>query len=423
MRSFDVAVIGGGLSGLVAANLLADAGKSVVVLEKSAQIGGRAMTIKKGGALFNLGGHALYQGGEAYAILRGLGLELAGNPVSTQYSAVWMNKVYPMPSNLPKLLTSPLITWSGKLELATLMVRLGKVDTQLLMNTSLRDYTENAIRDPMVRHIFYSLCRTSTYITDPDAQIAGLVIRQVQRGLKDNVLYLHGGWQTIVNQLRQRATRSGATIVEQQRVTSIEHDGCVRALQLGEGDRIDVGCVISAISPSDTYQLLNNASSTSLHLWRSEARPAYAACLDLSLKRLPVEKRNIALGLDLPVFFSNHSFSANLSDDGTSVIHLVKYNGCKKGDALEDRRLLEDTMSVLHPDWRTQLVSEQFLPNMTIVNGYSHIGQSDRCPGPAVPEVPGLYVSGDWASHGEMLADAAVASAKRAAQCVLSGKS
>lgn len=37
MRKVDVAVIGGGIAGLVAANDLARAGKSVIVLEKSAQ--------------------------------------------------------------------------------------------------------------------------------------------------------------------------------------------------------------------------------------------------------------------------------------------------------------------------------------------------------------------------------------------------
>jgi hypothetical protein len=34
-------------------------------------------------------------------------------------------------------------------------------------------------------------------------------------------------------------------------------------------------------------------------------------------------------------------------------------------------------------------------------------------PGPAVPEIEGLYVAGDWVSHGELLVDTSVASAKR----------
>lgn len=419
MQPFDVAVIGGGLAGLVAANLLTDAGKSVIVLEKSTQVGGRAITVAKGSALFNLGGHALYRDGEAFAILRQLGLKLEGNSPSSDISTIWMNQVFPMPSSLPKLLTSRLVSWSGKLELARLMTNLGKADVQTFMNTSLRDYAQKTIGDSMVRHMFYSLCRTSTYVADPDGQIAGLAIQQVQRALKGNVIYLHGGWKTILDQLIHRVTCSGATILANHRVTSIEHDRCVRAIRMADGTRVHVSCVISTGSPSDTYQLLQDAPHTSLHRWRSETRPAYAACLDLSLSRLPVAGRHVAYGLDSPVYFSNHSFGAKLSDDGTSVIHLIKYNGCKKGDAVEDRRLLEETLSLLHPGWRTELQNEQFLPNITVTNSYLHIDQLDRFPGPPVPEIQGLYVAGDWTSHGEMLADAAVASAKRASECVL----
>lgn len=46
MQSFDVAVIGGGLAELVAANLLTDAGKSILVLEKSTQVSRRASNVR-----------------------------------------------------------------------------------------------------------------------------------------------------------------------------------------------------------------------------------------------------------------------------------------------------------------------------------------------------------------------------------------
>ncbi|MGG3885060.1 FAD-dependent oxidoreductase [Brevibacillus panacihumi] len=63
MRTYDAAVIGGGLSGLTSAIYLAKAGLSIVLLEKSNQLGGRSVTVKKNGAMLNLGLHALYKGG------------------------------------------------------------------------------------------------------------------------------------------------------------------------------------------------------------------------------------------------------------------------------------------------------------------------------------------------------------------------
>ncbi|SHE14785.1 Dehydrosqualene desaturase [Chlamydia abortus] len=85
MKTYDVAIIGGGIAGLVAANDLSRAGKSVVVLEKSAKFGGRAMTVNKNGALFNLGVHALYRGGAAEEIFLDLGLKLEEEPLCPFY--------------------------------------------------------------------------------------------------------------------------------------------------------------------------------------------------------------------------------------------------------------------------------------------------------------------------------------------------
>ncbi|MDQ0917087.1 FAD-dependent oxidoreductase [Paenibacillus sp. V4I5] len=55
MKQFDTAIIGGGIAGLVAAIDLARAGKSVVLFEKDSQLGGRAISVKKNGAIFDLG--------------------------------------------------------------------------------------------------------------------------------------------------------------------------------------------------------------------------------------------------------------------------------------------------------------------------------------------------------------------------------
>ena len=101
----------------------------------------------------------------------------------------------------------------------------------------------------MIRHLFYALCRTATYSRDIDCQLIGPVIKQLQRSLKSGVRYIDGGWQTIIDQLRELAARNGVTILHHKHVREIEYDNRVRKLHFDEGDSLDVDQVITTMSP------------------------------------------------------------------------------------------------------------------------------------------------------------------------------
>lgn len=419
MKKYDVAVIGGGMTGFLAAVELSAANKKVVLLEKAGQFGGRAMTVNKKGALFNLGGHALYYGGEAYSMLQELGIKLDGGKPLASGSAIWRNALVPLPGDPLRLLTTSLLSLPAKIAFGRFMIKLGKLDSDALPSISLRQWAESEIREPMIRHLFYALCRTSTYSRDIDYQLTGPVIKQLQRSLKSGVLYIDGGWQRIIDQLRELAQRNGVTILNHKHVREIEYADRVRKLHVEDGDSLDVTQVITTMSPSETGKLLRHAEHTALYRWQAQARPVTAACLDLCLRKLPAPDRHFAIGIDQPVFFTNHSRAAKLSEDGSLVVHLIKYNGPEQSDSAADRAMLEGTMTLLHPGWQQEVIAEQYLPHITVVGDQMHAGRTDLKPGPSVPEIGGLYVAGDWASHGEMLVDASAASARRAVQQLL----
>jgi len=417
MQQYDVVVVGGGIAGLTAAIYAAKAGKQTLIIEKQDRLGGRAMSMKKKGAYFNLGGHALYKG-DAYATFMELGLNVQGAEPSIDGYGVWKGKLNVLPTDMKSLFTTPLLSWKGKLELAAWLGKLGKMDTHPYDRISIREWVESNLRDPMVRNIFYSLLRTASYVVGPDLPAAGPALKQLQNALQ-GVLYLDRGWGELVEELRKKASDLGVRFVTNSLVTSINvPDGSVRHVLCKDGAKIGAHHVVLATPPSVAHQLVPCSEKTSLHTWKEQAIEITAACLDVALRRLPKPKQQFVYGIDQTVFLSNQSRAAYLSDDGAQVISLLKYQG-KETNPDKDLRELEGMLDVVQPGWREELIVKQYLPKMTVTHDFMHVNRRVN-PGPAVPEINGLYVAGDWASHGELLVDAATASAKRAVQHMLS---
>lgn len=417
MQKVDVVVVGGGIAGLTAAIYAAKAGKQTIVFEKQNRLGGRAISNKKNGAYFNLGGHALYKG-DAYATFMELGLNIQGNRPSIDGYGIWKEKLHTLPTDMKSLFTTPLLSWKGKMEFASCLTKLAKMDTHRFDRISIREWVEGNLQDPMVRNIFYALLRTASYVVGPDLPAAGPVLKQLQSSL-NGVLYLDRGWGELINELRKKASDLGVRIVTNKKVSSIDTRGAIVQQVLCEDEtKIDTYNVILATSPSIAYQLVPYAEKTALHIWKEQAIEITAACLDVALKRLPKPKQQIAFGIDQTVFFTNQSRAAYLSDDGAQVISVLKYQG-KETDPDKDLHELEGMLDLMQPGWREELIMKQYLPKITVCHDFMHVKRLEN-PGPAVPEIQGLYVAGDWASHGELLVDAATASAKRAIQHMLS---
>ena len=89
-------------------------------------------------------------------------------------------------------------------------------------------------------------------------------------------------------------------------------------------------------------------------------------------------------------------------------------------DAKFDERQLEGLLDLVQPGWREVVVDRRYLPNMVVYHALvtAEAGGTAGRPGPTVPNIANLYVAGDWVGPQGMLADAALASAKRAAQLI-----
>ncbi len=420
MNNQNAVVIGGGIAGLTAATYLAKAGKSVTLYEKSKHIGGRATTETKQGFHFNLGPHALYAGGQGVKILRELGVEFtAEKPGLSGSFAVFRGRKHTFPNGAAALMTTSLFGFGAKMEAGTLLSKIGKINTTTIQNLTIKEWLENEVRNAEVKDLICTLFRVSTYANAPEIMSAGAAIAQLQMALESNVFYLDKGWQTLVTGLRNAAENAGVKIISHVKVDKIFSDNVVRGIQLSDKSLPEASLIIAAVNPADLCDLLENNPNSDVEDWKRKSVPVKAACLDVALKSLPDPRTTFALGVDAPLYFSVHSEQAKLAPNGGAMIHAAKYlptNSTESAQAVEQE--LEIFLELLQPGWKNSLIEKRFLPTMTVTNAVVDAqrgGYSGR-PCPAVPNINGLFVAGDWVGAEGMLVDASFASAKKAAE-------
>jgi phytoene dehydrogenase-like protein len=443
----NVVIVGGGVAGLAASIYLARSGRTVTVFEKRRYLGGRAITQLRHGYRFNLGAHAFYRAGAGAAVCKELGVPVPGVVPKPKAIALMGGEERALPTRILSLLTTSLLSIGGKVQLASALWKIrGGVDAGAM---TLREWLDANVSDTRARQVLASLIRLATYSDHADTASATLSLAQMKVALR-GVVYVHEGWQRIVDSMHSTAISSGVNFVTSSRIVGIDHDESgVRAIRLGgleldadrmdtqaiaypemspeqvEGARLPASTVILAVDPTTAAELAGHAGAS----WAS-ARPVTAACLDVSLRTLPKPKRTFALGIDEPLYFAAHSVWAQLTPKGGALVHTVKYRREQTATDVEiesdrtrrdaaaaaDERALEALLDRMQPGWRDVLVHRRFLPSMTVSNAL--VTPSSPRP-PVKTSVPGLFIAGDWVGDVGLLSDAALSSARAAATAVL----
>jgi glycine/D-amino acid oxidase-like deaminating enzyme len=391
MKSYTV--IGGGLAGLAAANALAGNGNKVILLEQTRHLGGRAQTQEEAGYLLNFGPHSLYRGGIAMQTLSAWKIPFSGKvpPAGAYTYFVRGNQLYPLVRNLQSLLATKLFSAKEKLEVARLLQLFSSANAK--GHETMREWITEEARSERVRDLAATVTRISTYTTDLERLSAKAALRQIAMALKHNVLYIDGGWQTLVNGLAQRAVSLGVEIRWDHPVNN-----------LGE---VQTDGVVLATGPGSIEKL------TGISL--PKLRPLRMATLDLGLEGLPSDAARAAFALDRPLYFSMHSASARLAPQGRAMIHIAKYLGDNEPDATNVRQEIEEFATLVLPEWQGATRVVRYLPNMTVTPA---MASGEGRPDVDILGLDGVAVAGDWIGEEGMLADAAVASALKAADLV-----
>jgi phytoene dehydrogenase-like protein len=418
----DVIVIGGGLAGLTTAALLARAGKSVTLFEQSSsEMGGRARTSIYDGFYFNQGPHALFLADAGAAVLQELGIAYTGGIPPPTGLRIRQEEKYRLLVNSSSASIPPESQNISGEAFDQFFDLVNKIDFTELENVSVQEWIDRNIHDADAIAMMKALVSLTTYANDPDIQSAGSALHQIHLYKLGGVMYLDGGWQTLVDGLITVATNAKAKIVRGKKATNVQRSNSGWLVSLSDHTQISAKTLVIAAGPRDAYALFHDGERPEvLSKAVKEAKPVHLACLDVALSSLPQKDVLFALGIDSPLYYSVHSAAAKLApENGGAMIHVAKYLGASiQSKPKEDGQELEELLDLLQPGWRNVVVKKRPLPNMVLINALvtaANNGLTGR-PGPKIED--NLYIVGDWVGSEGLLSSASFASAKSAAQLI-----
>jgi phytoene dehydrogenase-like protein len=418
----DVVVIGGGISGLSAACYLAREGVGVTLLERSPNLGGRASSQDLDGFTFNRGIHALYTGGATSQVLEELGVTYSYG-IPDKLFMLESGELRLFPSGLSQLLRTDLLSPGDKLGLVRFFATLAMTKPRSVTYMSVQEWLERNVRRPHLRRMIAAGARTFVYSAALDVVSAEVFVDKMQRSNKHPIHYIEGGWQYLVEALRQKAERGGVRVMLATRAEATEHEGGrARGVRLRDGRLLPASAVIVATTPREAAKLVDGGAYPALRRAVDRLIPGRVASLDVALGRLPSPQQPVVQDLEGSRFMTVQSVYARVAPEEGAMISAFKQLDPRcPTDPREDERELEDLLDAAQPGWRSEVLRRQYLPRIEAVSALPTAAEGSFAgrPGTRVPGISNLYLAGDWVGPEGFLADASTASAREAARLVL----
>src|SRR5262249_14989258 len=152
-------------------------------------------------------------------------IPFTGNPPDVSQSGYLVagGHKYSFPCKPAKLFFTGALSVAEKFEAARALQSLTTINPATLGRADMREWLDRNVRRRGGRRLIAALIRVSTYSNDMQLLSAAAAIRQMQSALAQGVIYVDGGWQTLVSGLAAKARSLGVRISAGIPVERVEH--------------------------------------------------------------------------------------------------------------------------------------------------------------------------------------------------------
>lgn len=211
---YDTVVVGGGITGLQLGALLANDGEKVLVLEKSARLGGRAAIVNKKGFTVDYGIHLIRFGPQSAVskTCRQLGHEVEYVPMGTSWVMDEDGKVKVFPTGPKAFLTTGLFSLREKLKAAMLVGKIrGSNQLPELMEKNVEDWLNERNVTGGLRRYFHLVSASMMVCPFIERTSVGEMFVNMQKVLQTgiSVMYPRGGWLPMIELFKEKINEQG----------------------------------------------------------------------------------------------------------------------------------------------------------------------------------------------------------------------